>query len=315
MENKKNQKATRDGYGEGIVEAGKKNKNVVALCADLTNSMRLNKFKQKFPNRFIECGVAEQNMMGLAAGLALAGKIPFVSSFGVFSPAINWSQLRVVVGQNNANVKVVGSHAGVSVGEDGMSHQALEDIALTRCLPGMVVLAPCDALEAKKATLAAAEHQGPVYLRLTRPKTPVISSQNTNFKIGKANILKKGEDVTVIGSGPILNNCLQAADKLKKQGIKVEVINNHTIKPLDAKTIINSARKTKKVITVEDHQVMGGMGSAIAELLSQRYPVLIKMIAIQDQWGQSGKGEELIERYGLGVNSIVQEIEKIINKG
>ena len=305
---------TRNGYGEGLVELGKKDPNVVVLCADITNSTRSGMFRDAFPERFIETGIAEQNMMGVAAGLALAGKIPFVSTYAVFCPGNNWSQMRVCVGQNDANVKITGAHAGVSVGPDGMSHQALEDIAITRCLPGMIVLAPCDAVETKKATLAAARYKGPVYLRFAREATPVFTTENTPFAIGKAEVFKEGKDVTIIACGPLVYNSLVAAEKLAKKGIDVGVANNHTIKPIDEKTIIRAAKETKAVVTVEEHQVMGGMGSAVAEVLAKNCPVPIEMVGVQDRWGESGEPDELIEHFGLGVGSIVKAVEKVVKR-
>ena len=305
---------TRNGYGEGLVEAGKRDKNVVVLCADLTNSTRSGMFKEVFPERFIEVGVAEQNMMGVAAGLALSGKIPFVSTYAVFCPGVNWSQLRVSVCQSDANVKLTGAHAGVSVGPDGMSHQALEDIAITRCLPGLVVLAPCDAIETKKATIAAAKWKGPVYLRFAREATPVFTTEKTPFKIGRAEIFRQGKDATIIACGPLVYNSLIAAERLNKQGIDVRVINNHTIKPMDTKTIIKAAKETRAIVTVEEHQVMGGMGSAVAEVLAKNFPVPIEMVGVQDRWGESGQPDELIEHFGLGVNSIVRAVKKVIRR-
>jgi len=316
---------TRNGYGEALVELGKKNKDVIVLCADISDSTRSGMFRDAFPERFIETGIAEQNMMGLAAGLALAGKIPFVSTYAVFCPGNNWSQIRVLVGQNNANVKLTGAHAGVSVGPDGMSHQALEDIAITRCLPGLVVIAPCDAIETRKATLAAAKHKGPVYLRFAREATPVFTTQRTPFKIGKAEIFRNGKDVTIIACGPLVHNSLIAAERLAKEkidpirkkfsnGVDVRVINNHTIKPMDEKTIIKAAQETKAIVTVEEHQAMGGMGSAVAEVLSKTNPVPIEMIGVQDRWGESGEPDELIEHFGLGVDSIMRAVKKVIKR-
>ena len=308
---------TRNGYGEGLIEAGKKDKNVVVLCADLTDSTRSGMFKKVFPERFIETGIAEQNMMGLAAGLALAGKVPFVSTYSVFCPGNNWSQLRVCVCQNDANVKLTGAHAGVSVGPDGMSHQGLEDIAITRCLPGLMVLAPCDAIETKKATLAAAKYRGPVYLRFAREATPVFTTEDTPFAIGKAEVFREGKDVTIIACGPLVYNSLVAAEKLfakSGKGIDVGVINNHTIKPIDEKTIIRAAKETKAVVTVEEHQVMGGMGSAVAEVLAKNCPVPIEMVGMQDSWGTSGEPEELIEHFGLGVKGIMKAVEKVVKR-
>lgn len=305
---------TRNGYGEGLIEAGKKDPNIVVLCADLTDSTRSGMFKKVFPDRFIETGIAEQNMMGIAAGLALSGKIPFVSTYSVFCPGVNWSQLRVCVCQNDANVKLTGAHAGVSVGPDGMSHQGLEDIAITRCLPGLVVLAPCDAIETKKATLAAAKYKGPVYLRFAREKTPVFTTENTPFAIGKAEIFRIGRDVTIIACGPLVYSALIAAEKLAKKRIDVGVINNHTIKPIDEKTIIRAAKETGAVVTVEEHQVMGGMGSAVAEVLAKNCPVPIEMVGIQDRWGESGEPDELIEHFGLGASSIMKAVEKVVSR-
>lgn len=307
---KLDQVPTRNGYGQGLVELGD-NKNIVVLCADISDSTRSGMFRDIFPERFIECGIAEQNMMGLAVGLALSGKIPFVSTYAVFCPGLNWSQIRVLVGQNNANVKITGAHAGVSVGPDGMSHQALEDMAIMRCLPGMVVLAPCDAVETKKATIAAAKHVGPVYLRFAREATPVFTKSTTPFTIGKAETFRDGKDVTIIACGPLVFNALEAAEKLD---ISVRVINNHTIKPMDEKTIIQAAKDTGAIVTVEEHQVMGGMGSAVAEVLSKNYPVPIEMVGMQDRWGESGDSNELIEHFGLGTNGIIRAVKKVIKR-
>ncbi|MBU3922838.1 transketolase family protein [Patescibacteria group bacterium] len=303
---------TRNGYGEGLVELGKNNKDIVVLCADISDSTKSGMFRDAYPDRFIQTGIAEQNMMGLAVGLALTGKIPFVSTYAVFCPGLNWSQIRVNVCQNNANVKITGAHAGISVGPDGMSHQALEDIAIMRCLPGMVVLAPCDAIETKKATIAAAKYNGPVYLRFAREATPVFTTEKTPFKIGQANVLKNGSDVTIIACGPLVYKALLAAEKLKD--ISVRVINNHTIKPLDEKTILKAAKETGAIVTVEEHQVIGGLGSAVAEYLSKNKPVPIEMIGVQDRWGESGDPDELIEKFGMGVDSIIKAVKKVINK-
>ncbi|MFH1610638.1 MAG: transketolase family protein [Patescibacteria group bacterium] len=303
---------TRNGYGEGLVELGKNNKDIVVLCADISDSTKSGMFRDAYPDRFIQTGIAEQNMMGLAVGLALTGKIPFVSTYAVFCPGLNWSQIRVNVCQNNANVKITGAHAGISVGPDGMSHQALEDMAIMRCLPGMVVLAPCDAIETKKATIAAAKYNGPVYLRFAREATPVFTTEKTPFKIGQANVLKNGSDVTIIACGPLVYKALLAAEKLKD--ISVRVINNHTIKPLDEKTILRAAKETGAIVTVEEHQVIGGLGSAVAEYLSKNKPVPIEMIGVQDRWGESGDPDELIEKFGMGVDSIIKAVKKVINK-
>ena len=305
---------TRNGYGEGLVLAGKENKDVVVLCADLTESTRSGYFQKEFPERFIECGIAEQNMMSVASGLALAGKVPFVSTYSVFCPGINWGQIRVNVLQNDANVKIAGAHAGISVGPDGMSHQGLEDMAIMRCLPGMVVLAPCDSIETRKATLAAARHKGAVYLRFAREKTPVFTTEKTPFKIGKAEVLKTGRNVTVVACGPLVYEALLAAKKLEKEKISIEVINNHTIKPLDEKTILESLKKTRALVTVEEHQVMGGMGSTVVEMLAKKLPVPVEMIGIQDRFGESGSPEELLEAFGLTHPQIIKAIKRVLKR-
>lgn len=308
------QKPTRDGYGEGLVLAGQKDSRVVALCADISDSTRSAMFQKAFPDRFIETGIAEQNMMGLAAGMAMAGKIPFVSTYAVFCPGRNWDQLRVSVCYSNANVKITGAHAGVSVGPDGATHQGLEDIAITRCIPNLVVIAPCDAIETKKATLAAAEYVGPVYLRFAREKTPIMTTEDTPFEIGKALVFREGKDVAIIGCGPLLHNALLAAEELAKEGIEAMVINNHTIKPMDKKTIIEAAKKCGAIVTVEDHQVMGGMGSAVAEVLAENFPVPIEFIGMKDKFGESGDPNELIEAFGMGKNAIKEAVKKVIQR-
>jgi len=303
-----NLKATRDGYGHGLVELGKQNKDIVVLCADLTNSTRSGWFRDEFPERFFEIGISEQDMMGIAAGLALSGKVPFVSTYSVFCPGRNWDQLRVSVCYNKANVKLTGAHAGLSVGPDGATHQGLEDIAITRCLPNMTVIAPCDYEETKKATIAAAKMQGPVYLRFAREPTPVFTKQSDKFEIGKANILRQGKNLTIIACGPLVYQALLAAEKLD-----AEVINCHTIKPLDKATVLQSVQKTGKAITLEEHQIYGGLGSAIAELLSQEYPVPIKIMGVQDKFGESGQPEELLEKFGLTHEHIKRAAENFRN--
>lgn len=305
---------TRNGYGEGLVAAGEKNKDVVVLCADLTESTRSEAFQKKFPERFIEVGVAEQNMASVAAGMALAGKIPFISSYAAFSPGRNNEQIRTTIAINQANVKIAGAHAGISVGPDGATHQALEDMALMRVMPNMKVVYPCDAIEAKKATIAAAEVEGPVYLRFARSGTPVITSDKTLFELGKAEIFYEGKDATIIACGPLVYEALIAAKELEKEKISVEVINCHTIKPLDGKTILKSVEKTKAVITVEEHQVAGGMGSAIAEFLSQNFPVPMEMIGIQDRFGESGEPDELWEEFGLNHSHIIKAVKKVLKR-
>mgnify|MGYP001578640780 CR=1 FL=1 len=307
-------KATRDGYGEGLVLAGEKNKDVVVLCADLTESTRSLGFQKKFPERFVEMGVAEQNMASVAAGLALCGKIPFISSYAVFSPGRNNEQIRTTICYNKANVKIAGAHAGISVGPDGATHQALEDIGLMRLLPGMTVIAPCDAEEAKKATLAAAEIIGPVYLRFAREKTPVITTPHTPFKIGQAEVFKNGKDAVIFASGPLVHNALLAALQLEKEKISVAVVNIHTIKPLDKDTILKYAYETKAVVSVEEHQIYGGLGGAIAELLVQELPTAMEFIGVHDSFGESGTLAELIEKFGMGVESIKKAIKRVLNR-
>lgn len=308
------QKSLREGFGEGLVLAGAADKRVVALCADLKESTKMDLFAEQFAERFIELGVAEQNMAGVASGLSAMGKIPFMASYAIFSPGRNWEQIRTTICYNNANVKIVGSHAGVSVGPDGGSHQALEDIALMRVLPRMTVVVPCDALEAKKATLEIAKTKGPVYLRLAREKSPVVTTEETPFQIGKANLLldPAKPQVVVIACGPLVYNSLLAAKKLKEEGIEVAVLNNHTIKPLDKKTILEVVKKAGAVVTVEEHQQAGGMGSTVAELLAKNYPVPMEFVGVDNMFGQSGTPAELIEHYNLGVDSIMHAVRVLL---
>lgn len=307
-------KPTRDGYGLGLVEAGEKDERVVVLCADLTESTRSQWFAEKFPERFIELGVAEQNMATVAAGLANYGKIPFISSYAVFSPGRNNEQIRTTICINNVPVKIGGAHAGISVGPDGATHQALEDIALMRVLPRMVVLVPCDAIETHKATVAAAFNGSPTYLRFGRENSPVFTTAETPFAIGRAEIFREGKDVSVIGCGMLLYNALLAAEDLSKEGIDCEVINSHTVKPLDVKTIVASAKKTGVVVSVEEHQVNGGLGSAIAEVLARNHPVPQEFIGVQDRFGESGRPDELLEYFGMGVEAIKEAIRKVIKR-
>lgn len=305
---------SRNGFGEGLLHLGQHNKDVVALTGDLAESTRVLEFAKKYPNAFVECGVAEQNMMGVAAGLALAGKTPFVASYATFSPGRNWDQLRVSVAYSMANVKVAGSHAGLSVGPDGATHQALEDIAITRVLPNMTVVVPCDSIEAKKTTIALGGTAGPAYFRLGREKTPVMTTEESPFSVGKASVFKEGSDVAVIGSGPIVYAGLQAALELEKEGINVLVINNHTIKPIDEETIVWAAKLTGAVVTLEEHQLMGGAGSAVAEVLAQHYPVPIEMIGMPNSFGESGNPEELLKKFGMDKDSIIAAIRKVLKR-
>lgn len=311
------QKPTRNGYGDGLVELGKTHPNVVVLCADLTESTRSEAFAKAYPDRFLEVGVAEQNMASVAAGLAAVGKIPFISSYAMFSPGRNWEQLRTTVCYNERHVIIGGAHAGVSVGADGATHQAIEDIAITRVIANMTVIVPCDALEAKKATMASAELKGPVYLRFAREKTPVFTTEETPFRVGKAEIFWKSEkkpDVALIGCGPLVHSAILAARALEEKGVGVVVVNNHTIKPMDERTIVTVAKEAGSVVTIEEHQVQGGMGSAVAEALSRNYPVPIEFIGVQNRFGESGSPTELLEHFGMGVSHIVQAAEKVIKR-
>lgn len=308
------QKPIRDGYGDGLLIAGELNSDVVALCADLTESTRTQKFAERWPERFIEIGVAEQNLVTVGAGLAGAGKIPFVTSYATFSPGRNWEQIRTTICYNDVPVKIIGSHAGISVGPDGATHQALEDIAIMRALPNMVVMAPCDAIEAKKATLAALNHPGPVYIRLTREKTPIITTEKTPFRLGAGQIFAEGSDVTIIATGSMVYEALIAASELKKSKIKTRVVSLTTIKPLDEKIIIESAKKTGAIVTCEEHQVHGGLGGAVSELLASKHPTPIEFIAMMDEFGESGSPEELLEKFGLKSDNIVASVKKVLRR-
>lgn len=307
-----NLKATRDGFGEGLLEAAKDNANIVVLSADLTESTLCLSFKQTYPERFIECGVAEQNMMGIAAGLALSGKVPIVSSYAVFSPGINWSQLRNNVCYQNLNVKIIGHHSGVATGPDGATHQGIEDLSLTRSLPNLVVVAPADFIEARKATLAVIKQRGPVYLRLTKLATKPITQTLSSFKISQAQVLRVGDDLTLVGCGPVLSEALKAAELLSKENINLEIINCSTIKPIDQQTILNSVKKTKCLITLEDHQVIGGIGTAVLETLAKDYPVPTHQMGIKDRFGQSGEPLELWDHYQLTAPHIIKTVKKAL---
>lgn len=311
------QKPIREGFGIGLMKAGEADQNVVALCADLTESTRVILFKEKFPDRFVEMGVAEQNMASVAAGMALMGKVPFITSYAMFSPGRNWEQIRTTICYNEANVKIAGSHAGVSVGPDGATHQAIEDIAIMRPIANMTVLVPCDMHEAEKATRAAAVMQGPVYIRLGREKTPILTTPDVPFAIGKATIFwnePEGTkpDVTLIACGSLVYSALLAASQLESQGFKVRLINNVSVKPMDEETIIAGAKDAGAVVTVEEHQVAGGMGSAVAEVLARNYPVPIEFIGVQNSFGQSGEPNELIEYFGMGITHIIEAAKKVI---
>ncbi|MFH1258046.1 MAG: transketolase family protein [Candidatus Micrarchaeota archaeon] len=303
---------TRDGLGKGLVELGMRNRDVVVLCCDLIESTRVNWFQEKFPDRTFEIGVAEQNLAGLAAGMATEGKVPFISSYAVFSPGRNWDQIRVSICYSENNVKVIGSHAGISVGPDGATHQALEDIAIMRCLPKMTVLSPCDWIEAKKATIAIGEMKGPAYIRLSRDKVPVVTTEETPFKLGKAETFRDGSDVTVVASGQLVYEALIAAKQLGQEGISVRVLDLHTVKPIDKDALVKAAKETGAVVTAEEHQVYGGVGSAVAEVLSELYPVPIKYVAVEDRFGESGLPGELLAKFGLKSNNVADKIREVM---
>jgi len=301
-------KPTRDGFGEGILELGRTNKDIVVLCADLTDSTRAGWFKKEFPDRFFGFGVAEQDMYGAAAGLALTGKIPFACTFGVFASGRAWDQIRISVAYMDLDVKIIGTHGGISVGPDGATHQAIEEISLMRILPNMTILVPSDAIEARKATIAAAKHRGPVYIRLGRNPAPIVTKAEDPFVIGKANIIRDGNDVTIIACGHTLIESKKAADILEKKGVSARVINLHTPKPIDEETIIKAAKETGAVVTVEEHLQAGGMGSAVSEVLSQSHPVPMRMVAIQDKFGESGEPMELLKKFHLITEDIVKAV-------
>jgi len=305
---------TRNGYGEGVVEAGRADDNVVVLCCDLTESTRNAEFKETFPNRFIEVGIAEQNMAGIGAGLAFSGKIPYISSYATFNPGRNWDQIRVSICYSMANVKIMGAHAGISVGPDGATHQAMEDIAITRCLPNLTVIVPCDYWETKKAAIEIARIKNPVYMRFGREKVPVVTTEKTLFKIGKADTYRDGKDVTVVACGSLVYEALIAADVLSKSGIDVRVINCHTIKPIDEKAIIKAAKETGAVVTAEEHQVHGGMGSAVAEVLAKNAPVPMEYVAMMDRFGESGEPDQLMHKFELDSKGIQKAVKKVLTR-
>jgi len=303
---------TRDGFGQGVVELGRKNKDVVVLSADLTDSTRANWFKKEFPDRFFGLGVAEQDMFGAAAGFALMGKIPFACTFGVFASGRAWDQIRVSIAYMNLNVKIIGTHGGISVGPDGATHQALEEISLMRIIPNMSIVVPCDALEAKRATMESASTKGPVYIRLGRSGTPLITKESDDFKIGKANILKDGKDVSIFACGHMVYEAMIACDELKKDGIDARLINLHTPKPIDKECIIKCARETGAIVTAEEHTIAGGLGSAISEVVIENCPVPIKFVGIRDRFGLSGEPDELFEHFGLKAKDIIKAAKEAI---
>jgi transketolase len=308
----------RNGFGKGLLEAGEKDKNIVGLCADLTDSTKMNYFRDAFPERFVEVGITEQNLASMASGMAAMGKIPFISSYAMFSPGRNWEQIRTTICYNNVPVKIAGSHAGVSVGPDGGTHQAIEDIAITRVIPRMVVISPCDAIEAQKATLAIAGTKDPTYLRLAREKTPVITTEDTPFEIGKSQVFFQSSgdtiDVGIVATGALVHEALKAAKSLDEEGVKVKVLNLSTIKPLDEKAIVSLAKETGAIVTVEEHQIAGGMGSAVAESLAKKRPVPSEFIGVCDQFGQSGKPSELIKYFKMDQRSIEKAVERVLSR-
>ena len=307
---------TRNGYGEGLVVAGEKDENVMVLCADLTESTRSQLFKEKFPERFVEVGVAEQLLATLASGMANYGKIPFISSYAVFSPGRNWEQIRTTIALNNVPVKIAGAHAGLTVGPDGATHQMLEDVTLMRAMPNMIVIAPSDALEAKKAVVEAAKNGKPTYLRFAREKTPVFTTEVSPFKIGRAEIFWEAKDpkVAIIGCGPLVYEALLAAKALAKSKINSIVINCHTVKPIDEQVIIRAAKLAGAIITVEEHQVTGGLGGAVAEVLSRNFPTPQEFVGMPDHFGESGTPNELLEKYGMKAKDIVAAAKRVIKR-
>ena len=303
---------SRNGFGEVLVLAAEADENVVGLCADLTESTRMLDFAKKFPERFFQIGVAEQNLVTVGAGLAKEGKVPFTSSYATFSPGRNWEQIRTTICYNDVPVKIIGSHAGISVGPDGATHQALEDLAIMRALPNMVVICPTDSIEAKKATQAIARLNKPCYLRLSREKVPLITTEQTPFEIGKAQIFHEGSDVAIIATGEMVHKALLAAKELKMHKISVRVINCHTIKPIDKDTILKAAEECGAIVTVEEHQINGGLGGAVAEVISQNFPVPVKIIGMEDTFGESGPPAELLKKYGLTTDAIIKAVTAVL---
>ena len=305
---------TRAGFGRGLKQAGENDQRVVALCADLTESTQMHHFRQAFPDRFIEIGVAEQNLVTVASGMARAGKIPFTSSYAAFSPGRNWEQIRTTICLNDQPVKIIGSHAGISVGPDGATHQMLEDIALMRVLPNMTVIAPGDAIEAEKATIAIAASDKPTYLRLAREKTPVFSSDKSPFEIGKAYVLRQGNDISLLGTGTMTYQLLVLSRLLEEQGISAEVVHVPTIKPLDRATILSSVKKTGRVVTAEEAQIAGGFGGAVAELLAEEFPAPLHRIGINDHFGESGQPNQLLEKFNLTAATMLPAVSKFVGR-
>lgn len=307
-------KDTRSGFGEGLYELGKINPDVIALCADLTGSLKMNEFAKDYPKRFFQVGIAEANMIGIAAGMTIGGKIPFAGTFAGFATGRVYDQIRQSVAYSHKNVKICASHAGITLGEDGATHQILEDIGLMKMLPGMTVINPCDFNQTKAATIAIADYEGPVYLRFGRPKVPNFTPENQTFKIGKALTLEEGRDVSIFATGHLVWESIEAKKTLDKKGISAEIINIHTIKPLDEQTIIESVQKTGCVVTAEEHMMLGGLGESIAQLLARKIPTPLEMVAVNDSFGESGKPNELMKKYGLTSENIVAACEKVLSR-
>jgi transketolase len=307
-------KDTRSGFGDGLTELGLKNENIVALCADLTGSLKMNEFKNNHPERFFQVGIAEANMMGIAAGLTIGGKIPFTGTFANFSTGRVYDQIRQSIAYSGKNVKICASHAGITLGEDGATHQILEDIGMMKMLPGMTVINTCDYNQTKAATLAIADHVGPVYLRFGRPKVPVFTNPNQKFEIGKGIKLIEGNNVTIVATGHLVWESIEAAKILNQSGISAEVINIHTIKPLDEKIILESVSKTKCIVSAEEHNYLGGLGESISRVLSKNMPLPQEFVATKDTFGESGTPAELMKKYGLNSDSIVEKVKKVINR-
>ena len=308
------EKDTRSGFGEGLLEIGKSNTDVVALCADLTGSLKMDGFKKEFPNRFFQVGIAEANMMGMAAGMTIGGKIPYTGTFANFSTARVYDQIRQSIAYSKKNVKICASHAGITLGEDGATHQILEDIGMMKMLPNMVVIVPCDFNQTKQATIAIADLKSPVYLRFGRPKVPVFISEDAEFIIGKADILTEGTDVTIVACGHLVWQSVLAARELEKEGVSVEIINMHTIKPLDENTVLKSVEKTKCIVTAEEHMKNGGLGESISRLLAEKNPIPLEMVAVDDKFGQSGKPDELLAAYQLDAPSIIRAVKRVMQR-
>lgn len=302
---------TRNGFGEGLIEAGTRDANIVGICADLSESTRFEGFRKAHPSQYLEIGVSEQMLVAMAGGLAAVGKIPWIASYAMFNPGRSWEQVRTIMALNETNVKIAGAHAGVSVGPDGATHQAIEDIAIMRVIPHMTVVVPCDAVQTKKATLALSATWGPAYLRFGREKSSVITSDETPFEIGKAQTFREGNEVAIVACGILVYNALVAADRLARyDGIECRVVNNHTVKPMDEAAVIDAARRCGAVVTVEEHQKQAGMGSRVAEILALHHPVPLEFIGVEDRFGQSGDPAELIEAYGMGVEAIADAVRR-----